>query len=258
MEPVIAGHPLHPILVTLPVGLLSSSYVLDLLALTTGNDSLAEAAYYNMVMGWVGSLPAAATGYLDYRQMEQDDPAQTTTSTHGWLNAGIMSLYTVNLLIRRNNKRSKLGLLLSTFGAAGLAVSGYLGGEIAFGRGWRVRSAERFELAWQKEHGVGPFAPKNGATSSEKYPPETVKGMREKRSGEAVLKEIQQTPVPPTKTTPAASPATSPAIVHPVGSITQPLNGTGKVIQLDPTDRPSQAEGDRDTIESDLQNNSPS
>ena len=248
MEPVIAGHPIHPVMITFPVGLFPASYMLDIAALATDSDTLAEAAYINMLIGAVGSVAAATTGYLDYRQMAQNDPAHSTATTHGLLNASLLGLYGLNLLVRRNNKRSKFGFLLSTVGTAALMVSGYLGGEIAYGRGWRVRNAERFELEWQKEHGVGPFALDGGASGSveQTYPPATIKGFQEKRSGDAVFKEIQQA-------SPAKSPVTPVAPSRPVGMITQPPGDDHSATQRpDALDKPSQAEGDRDTVDSDL------
>ena len=160
IEPVIAGHPLHPAIIAIPVGLFPASYVLDILALTTNNDALAEAAYYNMLMGYAGAGAALTTGYLDYRQMAKNDPAHSTATTHGLMNASLASIYALNLWVRRKNKRSGLGLVLSTIGTLGLLVSGYLGGEIAYGRGWRVRPVQRFELEWQKWRRLGFLTPK--------------------------------------------------------------------------------------------------
>ncbi len=255
MEPVIKGHPLHPALITLPVGLLSASYILDVLAVVTDNDTLAEASYYNMVLGFIGATPAAITGFLDYSQMEQKDPAHKTTTTHGLMNAGLIGLYGLNLLIRRNNKRSLWGFLLSTVGASALGVSAYLGGEIAYGRGWRVRSAERFELEWQKTHKTGPFAEEgHAATSTEtEYPPEVIKAFTEKKSGTAVFEEIKNDP------TIGGSEPTKIKASGKNGKVT-PSERPEPAIALDASrqnlddNKPSQAEGDRDEIESDLNN----
>jgi uncharacterized membrane protein len=192
VEPVIAGHPLHPIMITVPVGSLTASYLLDLAATFTGNDDLKDAAYYSMLVGVAGTVPSAITGLMDFSQMKQNDPAHKMTLTHAIINSGVVSLYVVNILARSANRKSKFGFLLSTVGALGLAVSGYLGGEIAYGRGWRVRNAERFELEWQKRRGVGPFAPDGAEFATEQeYPPETLKGFHEKKSGEAVFEEIK-------------------------------------------------------------------
>ena len=171
--------------------------MLDILALTTNNDALAEAAYYNMLMGYAGAGAALATGYLDYRQMAKNDPAHSTATTHGLINASLAALYALNLWVRRKNKRSGFGFVLSTIGTLGLLVSGYLGGEIAYGRGWRVRPVERFELEWQKWRKVGLFDPKGRdqagqGSQEEEYPPEVIRSFHELKSGEAVLKDIEQ------------------------------------------------------------------
>lgn len=255
MEPVIAGHPLHPAIVPVPVGVFPASYALDVLALITGSDELAEASYYNMLIGSLGALPAALTGFLDYRQMEQNDPAHKTATTHGLLNGSLIGLYALNLLVRRKNKRSFLGFILSTIAMGGLAVSGYLGGEIAYGRGWRVRSAERFELEWQKEHKTGPFK-EEGSNEPTQYPPAVVKGFEEKKSGEAVMKEIEQQAdsatgekAPKVKLLHQKA-STKPA---PSANVTGLGNGqNGKSATTGADNKPSQAEGDRDTIAADL------
>jgi uncharacterized membrane protein len=197
LDPVIAGHPLHPIFVTMPVGLFSASYILDIVAAASNNDKLAEAAYYNMLLGYLGTSAALTSGYLDFLQMAKNDPAYSTATKHGWLNLSLTGLYTVNLLVRRKHKRNKFGFLLSTLGTLGLVVTGYLGGEMAYGRGWRVRPVERFELEWQKLRKVGLFDPQGFEAAAtkpqvEEYPQEVIKGFNELKSGAEVLKDIQQ------------------------------------------------------------------
>lgn len=243
IEPVIAGHPLHPAIIPLPVGILPASYLLDIAALVTGNDKLWEASYYNMLIGSLSAVPAALTGLLDFSQMKNNDPAHKTALTHGLLNGGTMLLYVVNLLLRTRNRRSKWGFALSTLGAAGLVASGYLGGEIAYGRGWRVRSAERFELEWQKQQGVGAFAPEGqpDKPAEQEYPPETLRGFYEKKSGQAVFEEIQQAPTTQSKqTSHSANGLNITGHTHHEG----PVKGTTKGNPA--ADKPSQAEGERD------------
>ncbi len=260
MEPVIKGHPLHATIVPVAIGLLPASYALDILAMLTNSDELADAAYYNMLLGSVGAAPAALTGFWDFTSMAENDPAHKTAVTHGLMNGGIIALYGLNLWLRRNNKRSKLGFLLSTIGTAGLIASGYLGGEIAYGRGWRVRSAERFELEWQKQHKVGPFAEKGQSPGSleQEYPPEVIKGFQEKKSGEAVFKEIQEQPESENETNSPQvrllqqSPSTKPVNKSKSGPVSDSNQRNAAVTGNTADDKPSQAEGDRDTIDADL------
>lgn len=286
IEPVIAGHPLHPVLVTLPLGAFPASYALDVLALLSKNDKLAEAAYYNLVIGCAGTLPAAAAGLLDYLQMDQKDPAQKTAVTHGLLNGGLIGLYSLNLLVRRKNKRSFFGFILSTIGTMGLLASGWLGGEMSFGRGWRVRAAERFELEWQKEHKTGPFAEgdHSNKTTEEEFPPQVLKAFYEPKSGREVFEEIKHSsndknaPRPPkqAQTTHENKPEpaqfsdekrkrwlskTQPQVGRPSqaegerdGSDEGAVEATRKTTgnSQNQVGKPSQAEGDRDTIDASL------
>lgn len=245
MDAVIAGHPIHPSLIPIPIGVLPASYVLDILAMMTDSDALADAAYYNMLIGCAGAVPAAITGYMDYQKMGEKDPAHETAMTHGLANAGIMILYGINLWVRRNNRRSRLGFILSTIGTLALGFSGYLGGEIAYGRGWRVRSTERFELNWQKANQKGAFAP-NGQTD-ESYPPEVTKAFEEKKSGDELLKEIKQNQTDNSFTKPQTPTASNGN--HPLSRADFHNNReTPRFVD----DKPSQAEGDRETIEEDL------
>jgi uncharacterized membrane protein len=274
-----------------PVGVFPASYVLDVLAMITKSDKLAQASYYNMMIGCAGALPAALTGFLDYRQMDQKDPAQKTAVTHGLLNGGLIGLYTLNLLVRRKNKRSFFGFILSTIGTMGLLASGWLGGEIAYGRGWRVRAAERFELEWQKEHKTGPFAEGDHSdkTTEEEFPPEVLKAFYEPKSGQEVFEEIKNSSNgknasrPPKqaetkhedKPEPAqfsdekrkrASSKTQPQVGRPSqaegerdtadeGAVEATGKTTGK--SQNQVGKPSQAEGDRDTIDASLAEHHP-
>lgn len=260
MEPVIKGHPLHPAIIPIPVGLFPASYILDLTAMLTDNDTLAEAAYYNMLIGALGAAPAALTGFMDWQVMDAKDPAKGMATAHGLLNAGLITLYGLNLLVRRNNKRSKLGLVLSTIGTAGLVASGYLGGEIAYGRGWRVRAAERFELEWQKFHKTGPFSESGKATSTEEsFPPEVIKATHELKSGQPVYEEIKNSSI---GEEPAATPKSNSrqqgastkanTKTGPVSGPTDPANRAAATTGATNDNKPSQAEGDRETVNEDL------
>lgn len=255
LDPVVAGHPIHPSVIPLPVGLFPASYVLDILAMTTDSDSMAEAAYYNMLIGYAGAAAALTSGYLDYRQMAKNDPAKKMAFTHGVMNAALAGIYSLNLLVRLKNKRSGLGFLLSTLGTAGLMVSGYLGGEIAYGRGWRVRPVERFELEWQKLRKTGLFSPNGQAgegSQQEEYPQEIIKGFEEHKSGEAVLEDIKQGKTDSSFEQIQSQPKTAASAGSSNGS-TRPSSSSSTASNTSPTsppanaveDKPSQAEGER-------------
>src|SRR3954451_10109294 len=61
----IARHPIHPMLVPIPIGLWIFSLVCDLVYLGGGGDQWETVAQYNMVAGVIGALIAALPGVID-------------------------------------------------------------------------------------------------------------------------------------------------------------------------------------------------
>ena len=139
-----AGHPLHPQLVEVPLGLLPFSFVMDLMFKNTGKHAYADAAYYAMVGGVGGALAAATAGAFDFFTLPRDSQARRIGRVHGLLNLGLVTLYGANLALRSGRKRYKDRLapvLMSGIGAGGLAVSAWFGGELVYGQGMRVKKS---------------------------------------------------------------------------------------------------------------------
>jgi uncharacterized membrane protein len=60
------GHPIHPMLVVFPLGLLVTSLIFDVLRLATGNGELAVVSFWCIAGGIVGGLLAAVFGLWDW------------------------------------------------------------------------------------------------------------------------------------------------------------------------------------------------
>ena len=60
----ILGHPIHPMLVVLPLGLFIAAVVFDASDLWRGSTTLAAAAYWNIAAGIIGGLLAAVSASL--------------------------------------------------------------------------------------------------------------------------------------------------------------------------------------------------
>lgn len=58
------GHPIHPMLIVLPLGGLSAAVVFDIVHLLTDNPLFAEVAFWVMALGILGGLAAAILGRL--------------------------------------------------------------------------------------------------------------------------------------------------------------------------------------------------
>jgi uncharacterized membrane protein len=136
------GHPIHPILVTIPIGAWTSSLVFDVIAQVADDPApFAAGSAWLIGIGSVGAVLAAITGGLDWKMIPRGTRAWTTGLTHMLLNIGILALYMVNLAVRRGqglDDVSVVALLMSVVGLAALGASGWLGGKLAYRYGVRV------------------------------------------------------------------------------------------------------------------------
>jgi uncharacterized membrane protein len=134
----VLGHPIHPILQTMPSALLPASTTFDVLARLGGdNESLSKAAHYTLIFGLVGAAGAAATGVLDYYEIE-NRPVRRVALYHGLVNVALIGSYVLSLRRRKGYKADAKALALSGFGAALIGLSGYFGGELVYEHGVRV------------------------------------------------------------------------------------------------------------------------
>ncbi len=136
------GHPVHPILVTIPIGAWTSSLVFDLAAML-GDRPAAFATGSNWLIGIgvVGALVAALFGAIDLSTIARGTRAFTTGLTHMTINLVVTLLYVVNFFLRRSQGYDDVSagaLVLSIVALALLGVSGWLGGKLSYRYGVRV------------------------------------------------------------------------------------------------------------------------
>jgi uncharacterized membrane protein len=62
----LAGHPLHPILITLPIGFFVATFLFDLLFWWRGAEAFATGAFWLLGAGLIGAALAAVTGLIDF------------------------------------------------------------------------------------------------------------------------------------------------------------------------------------------------
>lgn len=137
----IAGHPIHPMLVTLPIGMWVFSLVADLIALRSGSPEIWQAAaLYTMIGGILGALAAAVPGLIDLLSL-RDAAIKGTAIKHMTLNLTIVALYVINAWLRIQGAASpNIWLLLSIVAIALLLVSGWLGGKMVYEAGVAVHT----------------------------------------------------------------------------------------------------------------------
>jgi len=137
------GHPLHPALVHLPIGLFVFSLLLDVGSrLVDDGNALVRGAFYAMLFGVVTALVAAVPGFVDWSEIRDDHPARQTATTHMALNLAVVAIFIVNLLLRWGRQGDEatplLPFVLSLLGVTILSVSGYLGGTLVYDDGIAV------------------------------------------------------------------------------------------------------------------------
>jgi uncharacterized membrane protein len=140
----IAGHPIHPMLVPLAIGLWIFSLVCDLaFAFGSGDPTWKTVALYTAVGGVVGALAAAVPGLIDLLSLP---PAiRRTAVIHMTINLAVVALFAIGswLRVSSTGAPSPFGtpVLLSIAGVAMLAVSGWLGGKMVYEAGVGVDDA---------------------------------------------------------------------------------------------------------------------
>lgn len=141
------GHPVHPILVTVPIGAWVASVVFDIAAFASSEDEsvFAEGAYWLIGIGVIGGLLAAVFGLIDFLGIPAGTKAQRTGLIHAGINVTVVVLFVIDFLVRNAGDYEEAtvgGFILSLIGLALLGASGYLGGELAYRFGVRVADEE--------------------------------------------------------------------------------------------------------------------
>jgi uncharacterized membrane protein len=126
----LARHPVHPMLVTLPIGLWSFALVCDVVwLLDPTNAHWNVVAYYCIAGGLAGALFAAVPGLIDFLAL-RDARRRRIARVHLAVNLVLVGLYALNLLLRWYGPPGPIELALSFTGVGLLVLSGWLGAEL--------------------------------------------------------------------------------------------------------------------------------
>ena len=135
-HPVVHGHPLHAMASDLPVALIPFALLVSLALGRRGAGMATQAAA-------ASAFGAVFLGWWDWLTIPHDHPAWRTATLHGLINTTVLGAV---VLAVGSRERRAVALGAAT---AALGVSAWLGGDLVYRLGWRVRPAEELELIEQ-------------------------------------------------------------------------------------------------------------
>jgi uncharacterized membrane protein len=132
----IGGHPIHPMIVPMAIGLFVFSFICDLIQIGSGDPVWSTLALYTMGGGIIGALCAAVFGFIDLISLSPSR-AKTIGIWHMVINLTIVVLFAVDFWIRIGGMETgpRVPFILSLIAIILLVVSGWLGGEMVYVHG---------------------------------------------------------------------------------------------------------------------------
>ena len=135
----VARHPLHPILIPLPIGLWVFSLVADLVFLAGwGGPTWKAVAWYTMGGGIVGAVLAAVPGLIDFFSIT-DRRAGQVAIRHLICNGAALVLFVISFVLRFRDPMGGVPVAVSVIAIVALGIGGWLGGELVFVHGMGVK-----------------------------------------------------------------------------------------------------------------------
>jgi uncharacterized membrane protein len=129
----LAGHAIHPMLITLPLGLLGTAVIFDIIRAFTNEADLAVASFYMLAAGIIGGLLAAVFGLVDWLAIPARTRAKGIGALHGIGNVVVVVLFAVSWLLRRGQadyKPTGIAFWLGVVAVVLALATAWLGGEL--------------------------------------------------------------------------------------------------------------------------------
>jgi uncharacterized membrane protein len=131
-------------LIPFPIGLLVFSLISDLIYLWRGNPVWENyIAFYTLLAGIIGAAAAAIPGLIDWAALTDRETVKVA-NWHARVNIIGLVIFIVSFYLRTTSGAKWIGglpslpIILSIVGVIGLAIAGYLGGELVFRHGVAV------------------------------------------------------------------------------------------------------------------------
>lgn len=142
----IGKHPIHPMLVALPIGLWIFSLIADVIYLWRGNPVWRDwIAFYTLLGGIIGAATAAVPGFIDWFSIK-DPEVKKLANWHARLNVVTLLIFIASFYLRTTSGAHwvsgsyTIPNLLSVVGIILITISGWLGGEMVYVHGVAVET----------------------------------------------------------------------------------------------------------------------
>ena len=96
----IAGHPIHPVLITIPVGCFIAAVVCDIISIWAGQVFWAAMSTWLILFGFFGALLAAFFGFVDYLTAPMTAAAKSLAGWHMALNICVIVIFGIACAVR--------------------------------------------------------------------------------------------------------------------------------------------------------------
>lgn len=154
----VFGHPIHQMLVPIPLGLFVVGSALDLVQRFTDVEWIPTVSFWNLVIGVVAALVAVIFGAIDLVAIPEGTRAKYIGGMHAVGNIVVVACYSVALFMRQENRFNPpttlaLGLELGALMLLGL--TGWLGGELVDRLGVGVDDGANVDAPSSLTHDVG-------------------------------------------------------------------------------------------------------
>jgi uncharacterized membrane protein len=128
------GHPVHPMLVVFPLGLLPTAVACDLIYLVRNNPNWAHISYWLIAAGVLSGIVAAAFGIADWLALPNGTRAKRLGGWHARVNIAMLVLFAISWWFRRAapDHPSSLAIALGLIALLLGTIGGWLGGELVY------------------------------------------------------------------------------------------------------------------------------
>ena len=152
----IGNHPIHPALVTIPIGAFVLALIGDIATNATQEMFWYRFSFYCIGIGIIAALVAAVPGFIDYFSVGMHAEARRLATTHMVMNLTAVVLYVIDFWLRMGDAAFKTSRWSAAFGLEIvpliiLGISGWIGGQMAYVH--RVGVLEQPERPEQPEIG---------------------------------------------------------------------------------------------------------